>query len=306
MAKKLIIDGNHLAGRCRATMSEMTTSRGKLSGVVFGFTKGLLWAESEAKVPKEDVLICWDYGRCKKRMELFPDYKAGRVPENPTPEEQQALLDYIHQLNALHEGLKFRGVKQVRVRNVEADDLIGIFSRFYEEHNHEVLIYSGDGDMHQLVSHKVKVLDANKGVLDLQKILDSWEVRTTDYIPYWKAIVGDSSDKIPGIRGLGPVRAKLILDVLDLSTSPPCWKSQIPDKTRKYVDEFCKHQDIISRNLQLMTIPRTWDKSFYSKEQQLEALEQLLTSGSHENDLEFVKFLRDWELNSILENYRRW
>jgi DNA polymerase-1 len=302
----MLIDGNLLAGRCRATTEDLATTQGVASGVVNGFIRSLLWAEREMEVNHEQVVVFWDYGRSVKRMELYPEYKAGRESAEPTPEEIKSKEDYVRQLNALHAALKHVGVTQCRVHGVEADDLIGIFSKFYEDQENEIVIFSGDKDMHQLVSGRVHILDAKKGLLKEEAILQAWGVHSVSYIPYYKALVGDASDNISGIGQVGDVRAQLILKHLDLRETTPRWLPADDPKAAKWVEHAKSKVDILIRNLQLMKLPRRWDESFYSSQQMLEATWQLLHSGRNANDVEFVRFCKEWELNSILEHYGRW
>lgn len=305
---KLLIDGNHLTGRCRATLGDMMTSKGELSGVVYGFIKGLFWVQSEVRVETDNTVICWDYGRSEVRMNLYPDYKGNRAAK--TPEAELQYESYLHQLNSLNLGLEHLGCKQVRVKGIEADDLIGIFSAFYRETMHEnVVIYSGDHDMHQLVRSGsgawVRVFDAKKRYLDEETVLKNWDVPSIAHIPYYKALVGDNSDNIDGVDRIGDKTAVKILKYLLISADGQLTWSPTQDKSAlKWIGEFNKNWGIIHRNVRLMKIPRSWEESLYSKEQALSALEQLSSRGRKPDDLQLMQFFKRWELNSLVESYK--
>ena len=296
--RRILIDGNHLTGRCNATLSEMTTSRGVPSGVVYGFLRGLHYLHLEHNVDYPEITVCWDRGRSEKRMALYPEYKANRTKDQ-TPEQEQAYIQYVKQIHALQGVLDTIGCRQVYAQKVEADDLVGIFSRHYSECGETVLIYSGDHDMHQLVTENIKILDPKKGILDVDAIEKHWGVKVW-MIPELKAVMGDSSDNIAGVKGLGPVRARLFLQYYD------CPLKDIPAKDQKYVKLARDNYSIIERNLLLMKIPRSWEESFYTEDQALEAMECLLNSGQLRDERKFFEFLYAWELNSILENPTRW
>lgn len=298
--RRILIDGNHLTGRCRATLSEMTTSRNKRSGVIYGFLRGLHFLHTEHNIDYPEMTVCWDKGRSKKRMELYPEYKGNRVPAETTPEQELEFHEYVHQIGAIQEALEYVGCRQTQAQNVEADDLVGIFSRLYADQGDNVLIYSGDHDMHQLVDERIKILDPKKGVLGREEILAKWKLSRIDQIPILKAVMGDSSDNIAGVPKLGEVRAMYYITYAD-------WPlDDIPSTQRQWVLLARTNQAIIDRNLALMKIPRSWDESFYTEEQALEAMERLLFSGQAKDMVKFVEFLNAWELNSITENLSRW
>lgn len=303
--RRLLIDGNHLAGRCWATMGELTTSQGKYSGVLFGFLNGLSYIKHETEIDYPEIYICWDAGRCAKRMEIYPEYKGGRVSDTPTEQEIEKRLAYKEQLRALGEVLEYVGCRQVRVGGVEADDLIGILSKDFENQGLDTIIYSGDKDMHQLASERTKIFDPKAGLRDLKTLLADWQLPSTKHVLYYKVMTGDPSDNISGIGGFGDVKARKILSVMDFKDDEVIWTTPYPPGISKLVDKYKERSDIIKRNLSLVRLPRTWQDSYYSLDQGIEALQQTLTQPKR-SEIKFVAFCRAWELTSIVEKLHRW
>ena len=300
MERRLLIDGNHLAGRSWAVMQELMTSSGNHSGAVFGVLKGLSYARKEFGVDFKNMIVCWDTGRCARRMEILPDYKAGRRPENPTPEEEESRLAYITQLKALRYGVAVLGCRQSWEAGVEADDLIGILSRTFMGFGCQAIIYSGDKDFHQLVTPLCLIHDPKKGILTESIILEHWGVDSLEKIIWYKSMVGDS-DNIDGIYGIGDVRAQNILRHLDLNDP---WKlpPDVPEKQIKHYQKFLDNRTIVERNIELIRIPTTApeaiQRSLYTSDQMINALERAQTC--HRDDVELLKFLKMWELESQL------
>lgn len=304
----LLVDGGHLAGRSRAAMKDLITRSGKRSGTIHGFLRGLSYVRKQLNIGLSEVLVCWDGGHSEERLKLYPEYKAGRIPENPTVEEAEERKQYIQQLCHLTYALQYLGIPQIHVAGVEADDLVGIMATFYSHRGDRPIILSGDHDMHQLISTQCDLWDPKKELQTLDDILRRWELPDTDQVLLYKAIVGDNSDNISGINGVGDKRARVILSRMsrmDIHSDPPrFWTNllNIDEKDLKWVDKFDANLDIIIRNIKLMRIPRTWDEAPYKTEQKVECLEQLL-APIESSDEKFVQFCSEWELEAVLRAY---
>lgn len=301
---KLIIDGNHLTGRCRATLGELTTSSGEHSGVIMGFLKSLLWSKNQAGCDLSDCLVCWDAGRSSKRMELLPTYKSGRAPKEPTEEDIYQYKQYINQIYALSEVLGHFGCAQVRVKGVEADDLCSLFASFYSKWD-SVLIHSGDKDFHQCVTQRIGIFDPKEGPKDERAILDRWKLPSTEHILWYRILVGDSSDKIGGVGGIGDVWANRLLQVATISGTTIAFADSLDSKLQKKIALVRQRLDIMTRNYQLMRLPRVWEESFYTPEQQLDAIQQVLNSSKNTSEVAAMKFLNKWELESVVQVFGR-
>jgi 5'-3' exonuclease len=244
-------------------------------------------------------------------MELYPDYKSGRGPEEPTEEELLEKRAYYAQMDAAIKGLRYAGIRQVQVSGTEADDLIAIFAKCYEQNGDDVIIYSGDYDLHQLASPTVQILHpddrkGDKGLLDMQAVLDLWGLPFVHLIPIHKALTGDSSDAIKGVGGIGKKRAALIAPYQHLILSNAERPADVPENVWKYIEKARSNQDIILRNLRLMQLPVNWQQSFYDREQAEQVTRQVLGDGMFRSLRRFIQFCTEWELVTVLENIHYW
>ncbi|MFV0274917.1 MAG: DNA polymerase I [Bacilli bacterium] len=211
MSKIVLIDGNNLVFRSYyATLysgASMQTSDGIKTNAVYGFVNMI------NKIFKEEnpthVLIAFDKGKTF-RHEKYDSYKDGR---NETPD------DLKNQFKIVKELLPLMGIKYMEIDNYEADDIIGTISKMIDASKHEGLIVSSDKDLLQLISDKVTV----KLLKSSGHILYDRETFKTDYgfepinIIDLKAIMGDSSDNIKGVKGIGEKGAsKLICEYTTL------------------------------------------------------------------------------------------
>jgi DNA polymerase-1 len=144
------------------------------------------------------------------RDEIYPEYKANRPP---MPD------DLREQIEPLHEIIKARGLPLISIAGVEADDVIGTMSRQAAEQGYQVLISTGDKDMAQLVNPNVRLINTmNNHLMDEQGVVEKFQVRPDQIIDYL-ALIGDSSDNIPGVPKVGPkTAAKWIAEYGDLKT----------------------------------------------------------------------------------------
>ncbi|HKH77002.1 MAG TPA: DNA polymerase I [Rubrobacteraceae bacterium] len=199
-----LIDGYSLLYRAfYALPQSIATSTGLPTNALYGFTSMILKLLDEA----EDVGIgvVWDGGMPKFRTDIFPEYKAHR---SAMPEELKAQLDHLDEI------LTAMNIHAMRAEGFEADDVLATLSKRAPE-GVELGIVTGDQDAMQLVDGNVKVLRTTRGVSELksygrEQVVEEYGV-TPEQIPDYKALVGDSSDNIPGVRGIGPKGAASLL-----------------------------------------------------------------------------------------------
>lgn len=194
--KWIIIDGNSLIYRTFYALPPLTNSKGIHTNAVYGFANILLKIIQEEK-PKY-MGVAFDERTPTFRHKDFTDYKAGRLR---MPEE------LISQFPILFEMLESLGIKRISLEGYEADDLIGTLSKIGEDLGMEVKILTGDRDAFQLASEKVSIWYTKRGVSDIddinpQVILERYGVTPGELIDV-KAFMGDKSDNIPGIPGIG-------------------------------------------------------------------------------------------------------
>lgn len=303
----LLVDGNNLAYRNFFAQSELFTLDGRRSGGVHGFLRSLAAIRGEVNVEPEKTCIFWDGGRSKYRTRIYPEYKAGRKYSNPKNEQEVLIArDIKVTLIALRECLSHRPMRQVKVDGVEADDLISIMANTIDE---EIVIHSGDKDIHKLVSNKISIADPKNGRLSPEKVAALWGMPLFDKrrLELFRAIVGDASDSIKGIRGIGDKRAAKILPFLKLEGNVvfqdrPCSHNGTQNLIDKVISE--EGEAIVSRNLDLMALPLDWDCNYYEPEQIEDAMTQFLRVPES-NWPAFFQFLDSWELEEVKQDVAR-
>lgn len=217
--KLLLIDANSLLHRAYHAYPPLTTPKGEIIGAVYGFTTMLLGAIE--KIEPSHVIVAWDVGKRTFRHDKFEEYKAGRAKTD------QELIDQIGRTKEVVEVLN---IPQFGIENFEADDLIGTLVRQATEElknsrtqgGVQVIILTGDRDSFQLVDKEKVVVHLPSGGGKFSKdrgvsIMDETAIKakygiTPEQVVDWKGLVGDQSDNIPGIKGIGEVTAKKILD----------------------------------------------------------------------------------------------
>ena len=200
----VIIDGNSLMHRAFHALPALTNSEGVFTNAVFGFLSMLLKIVSEEK--PDYLAVAFDLHGPTFRHADYGEYKAGRKPTAPELRPQFPLVE---------ECLTQMGVKILTCPTFEADDILGTIARRCEEAGIHALLVTGDRDSMQLVSESSHVLYTKRGVSDVvrytpEKVLEDFGVRP-DQIPDLKGLMGDSSDNIPGVPGIGEKTAVKLL-----------------------------------------------------------------------------------------------
>lgn len=198
----LLIDGHSLAFRAFYALNpeSFKTESGQHTNAVHGFISMLLNILEKQK--PSHIAVAFDLGRESFRTEEYPAYKGTR---GETPEE------FIGQTEILAEVLDAMGIKTITRVNFEADDLIASLVEQGEQSDMDVLVVSGDRDTFQLISDRTTVLYPVKGVLNLARMNDAavyekYGVHAHQY-PDLAALVGETSDNLPGVPGVGPKTA---------------------------------------------------------------------------------------------------
>lgn len=202
--KFVIIDGNSLANRAFYAIPLLSNSKGVITNAAYGFTNMLMRIFEDEK--PDYLAVAFDKGRVVFRHEEYKDYKAQRkgMPEELRP-----------QMNLIKDILKAMNVPIYEQEGYEADDLIGTMVDWAEKKGWQVLIVTGDRDALQLVSEQTKVLLTRKGISELeiydpQAIKDKYDLTPKQIIDL-KGLMGDASDNIPGVPGVGEKTALKLL-----------------------------------------------------------------------------------------------
>lgn len=197
MERIVIIDGNSLINRAFYAMQRpMITKEGIYTQGIYGFINMLNKIESDYE--PEYITVAFDLKAPTFRHLEYDQYKAGRKPMPPELVMQMPLLkDVLHAMN----------IKTLELEGFEADDIIGTVARIAEKENLEPLIITGDRDDLQLATDKTQILITKKGISDFelyddQKMMERYGLTPTQFIDL-KGLMGDSSDNIPGIPGVG-------------------------------------------------------------------------------------------------------
>ncbi len=205
MKKLLCIDGNSILNRQFYGIRYLSNKDGFPTNAIFGFVNVLL-REIDALSP-DYIAVAFDLKAPTFRHKMYSDYKAGR---KPAPE------DLIKQFSPVKDICRAMGIAVLELEGYEADDILGTLSGLCEEDEEvEAYVLTGDRDSLQLISHKTRVLLATNSetvVFDEAAFLEKYGVRADQYVDV-KALMGDSSDNIPGVAGIGEKTAfKLIAE----------------------------------------------------------------------------------------------
>lgn len=204
MGKFIVIDGNSIANRAFYALPLLSNSNGLHTNAVYGFTTMLLRLIEEEK--PTHLLVAFDAGKITFRHEGFKEYKGGRAKTPSELSEQFPLLKEL--LGALR-------IAQFELSGYEADDIIGTLSRMADEQKMEMVVVSGDKDMLQLASPHVTIALTRKGISEVERyapeqIKEKYDLTPAQIIDL-KGLMGDSSDNIPGIPGVGEKTALKLL-----------------------------------------------------------------------------------------------
>ena len=206
----MLIDGHSIAYRAffALPVENFSTQTGQHTNGVFGFTSMLINVLRDEK--PTHLAVAFDVSRHTFRSEIYSEYKANRTT---TPDEFRGQLDLVKEV------LKALNIPYVEKEGFEADDVIATLATRADVGGYEVLICTGDRDVFQLVSDNVTVLYPRKGVSDLArmtpKAVEERYFLTPARYPELAALVGESSDNLPGVPGVGPKTAAKWLEMYD-------------------------------------------------------------------------------------------
>ena len=209
MNKLVLIDGNSLSFRAFYALPLLSNKAGIHTNAILGFAKLL------EKIIREEqpthFLVAFDAGKTTFRHSKYSEYKGGR---QKTPPELSEQFPYIRQLlDAYH-------IKHYELENYEADDIIGTLSKEADQNDFETIIVTGDRDLTQLATQNVTIYYTKKGVTDVDHytpefIAEKYNGLKPIQIIDMKGLMGDSSDNIPGVAGVGEKTAIKLLNQFD-------------------------------------------------------------------------------------------
>lgn len=201
-----VIDGNSLMHRAfHAVPPTMNAPDGRPTNAIFGFLNMFL-KMIDAFNP-DGVVVAFDKGKPRVRMEMLPQYKAQRSPMDPDLHAQFPMIKEL--LGALN-------VPILQSEGWEGDDILGTMARLGEQAGCDMLLVTGDRDMYQLVTEHVNVVSTRKGLSDVaimtpESVDDLYHGITPALVPDFYGLKGDTSDNIPGVPGIGPKKASALI-----------------------------------------------------------------------------------------------
>lgn len=201
-----VIDGNSLMHRAfHAVPPTMNAPDGRPTNAIFGFLNMFL-KMIDAFNP-DGVVVAFDKGKPRVRMEMLPQYKAQRPPMDPDLHAQFPMIKEL--LTALN-------VPILQSEGWEGDDILGTMACLGEQAGCDMLLVTGDRDMYQLVTEHVNVVSTRKGLSDVaimtpESVDDLYHGITPALVPDFYGLKGDTSDNIPGVPGIGPKKASALI-----------------------------------------------------------------------------------------------
>ena len=207
MEKLLILDSNSLMNRAFYALPPLTNSEGISTNAIYGFMNMLLKMKEEIK--PDYIVAAFDRKAPTFRHKEYSDYKAGR---------KKMPAELAMQFPIIKEILKNLAIEIYEIDGFEADDIIGTVANLCEKEWIEVYIVTGDKDALQLASDNINVIITKKGVTETaeynkQAFIDEYGITPKQFIDV-KGLMGDKSDNIPGVPGIGEKTAKKILQTI--------------------------------------------------------------------------------------------
>lgn len=275
MEKLLILDSHSLMNRAFYALPPLTNSEGLHTNAVFGFTSMLLKMKEEIK--PDYIVATFDRSAPTFRHKEYGDYKAGR---KRMPDELREQFPIVKEL------LEKFAIDIFEIDGFEADDLIGTLAKYAEEKDIEVYIVTGDRDALQLASDRIKVIINKKGmtekeIYDRKRMIDDFGVTPTQFIDV-KGLMGDTSDNIPGVPGIGEKTAYKLI------------------QTYGSVEEVLSHIDEISGKKIKENLIEYREQAIFSKK-----LATIVTDVPIEIDMDSIKSKEKYDIDGIRKLFFR-
>lgn len=284
--KLLLMDGHSLAFRAfyamHSQLHRMKNRNGLHTNALYGL-HNMIEAELKKEQPTH-VMLAFDAGSTTFRHEHYEEYKGGR---DSMPSELSEQMPYLEEL------LSGFGIKYYMLDQYEADDIIGTLAKEADERGMPTVILTGDRDLTQLVSDHVRVDFTRKGVSDVAEYTPEYLMEemgiTPEQVVELKGLMGDASDNIPGVKGIGEKRGKTLLE--DWGTIENLYENIDSLKKSKMKENLIEQKDIAFLSKQLATIKT--DTPITVK------IDDLKYEGYHTEKL--VEFYKEMDFNSHLQ-----
>ena len=290
MKKKLIlIDGSGLIFRAFYSLirNPLRTSKGENTSAIFGFMRMFLKIIRDYR--PDGLAVAFDVSRKTFRLDMFPEYKANR---EKTPDELKSQIPKIMEI------VRLMNIPALAYDGYEADDILATLAEKLKN-DYDVSVFTGDKDLYQLVENKIKVIAVVKGVSEV-KVLDRNGVKAEkgvypEQIPDFLGIAGDSSDNIPGVRGIGEKGAIALLEKYATLEEIYAHLDEITGANRKKLEES---RDIATLSKQLAVLKRdivVENEPDWTNEVRLENI----------FNKEMIAKLKEYEAGSVIEEIQK-
>ena len=281
--KLLLVDGNSMLFRAyyaTAYGKPMTSSTGLPTNAIYGFA--LMLKKAIEIVQPDYILVPFDAGKHTFRHDLYADYKGGR---KPAPEE------LVAQFSLVRDYLDSFNIKWVEKADIEADDLIGTMAK--QNKDCHTVIFSSDHDLLQLVDDNIEVMLMKKGLTELEIVTPEYLKETMGIVPSQiidlKGLMGDNSDNIPGVAGIGEKTALKLLSEYETVENVLDHAEEIKGATGKKI-QAGKESALLSKTL--ATIKTDVDLDF--------TLEDCRFEPDYNKLIQYFKTL---DMNSLIKQY---
>ncbi|MFT5138196.1 MAG: DNA polymerase-1 [Arenicella sp.] len=276
----ILVDGSSYLFRAFYVpqLKRMQTAAGQPTGAIFGVINMLKSLITE--YPKSQIVAIFDAKGKNFRHELYSQYKANRPP---MPDELRSQIDFVHR------SIKAMGIPLIAVSGVEADDVIGTYAKQAAVLGKTVLVATSDKDLAQIVTDDVYLIDTmKKKIYDPAGVVEKYGVRPDQIIDYL-ALIGDSSDNVPGIPKVGPKTAVKWMDAYGsidgIVENADKIGGKVGESLREFIPQLALSQDLVTIRCELDVDPPL--SGVKQAEQDTETLIALYT------ELQFKKWLSE-------------
>ena len=304
----LIIDGMNTFIRSFAAIPTMDENGNHIGGVT-GFLKSVGYVTRKFK-PSRVYVIFDGKGGSKRRRDIYPDYKLGRKPltrlnrtyDMTTEKDEQDLMRY--ELVIVAKALMKLPITTITLDHVEADDIISYIAQHVGENGGESIIYSTDKDFLQLVGDGIKVWNpVRKKTYIPEIVVEDYEVHPNNFLLY-RALTGDTSDNLPGIKGLG---MKTLLKIVpEFVTEQPLTFDDVIDAAEnsklKVASRIVDEQESIKRNIKLMSLRSV----MISDNNKMKILNKINRPQLSLHKYDLTKLLLETNILPAMQNYDSW
>lgn len=291
MEKILILDSNSILNRAFHALPILTNSKGKYTNGILGFLMMVLKMQDE--INAKHIIATFDRKAKTFRHLQYKEYKQGR---------KSMPIELVEQLQPLKDILEAFNIDIYELDGFEADDLIGTLSKILEDKGYEVYILTGDRDALQLCSDRTKVIITKQGisqkeVYNTEEMLNKYGVTPKEFIDV-KALMGDKSDNIPGVKGIGEKKALNLIK--KYKSIENLYENLDNMKDGKDKENLIKDEEIAFSSKKLCEIRRDVPIEFSENE---------LKVYSEYNVEKVMEYLREYELKSLIhkisdQNYK--